>query len=260
MKLTAENLSYGYEDTNLLWKDVSFSVGKGEIFSIIGGNGCGKSTLLRCIIGFYRPFTGKVTLEDGGETFSALEDGGAFTKRIGYVPQIQNTAYSFSVRDYVVMGRAPHLGLFQKPGKEDYERTDDLLNEMGIYDIRDRSFNLLSGGQQRQAVIARAIIQDPEMIIMDEPTNHLDYGNQFRVIQMIEKLADRGMPILFTTHTPDHVLYLGSRAGIIMNHTMIVGKAKDVITEKNLETIYHIPVHMVYLPQFSRTVCVAGEN
>lgn len=258
MKLNAENLSYGFEDTNLLWKDVSFSVGKGEIFAILGGNGCGKSTLIRCIIGFYKPFTGNVTIEDKGETLSALEDGGAFTRRIGYVPQIQNTAYSFSVRDYVVMGRAPHLGLFQKPGREDYERTDELLNEMGIYDIRDRSFNLLSGGQQRQAVIARAIIQDPEMIIMDEPTNHLDYGNQFRVIQMIEKLADKGMSVLFTTHTPDHVLYLGSRAGIIMDHKMVVGNAKDVITEENLQTIYHIPVHMVYLKEFNRTVCVAG--
>lgn len=257
MKLTVNNVSYGYEETSLLWKDVSFTVGKGEIFSIMGSNGCGKSTLLRCVIGFYKPFTGSVTLEDGDHRYSALEDTKAFTERIGYVPQIQNTAYSFSIRDYVVMGRAPHLGLFQKPGKEDYEITDEVLQEMGIYDIRDRSFNLLSGGQQRQAVIARAIVQDPELIIMDEPTNHLDYGNQYRVIKMIEKLSERGIGVILTTHMPDHAMTLGHKVGVIVDHHMVVGKASEVITEELLEKIYKVRVHLVDIPSLHRRVCVA---
>ena len=83
------------------------------------------------------------------------------------------------VRDYVVMGRAPHLGVFAKPKKEDYELADEVLEDLGIYQLRNRSFNTLSGGQQRQAVIARAIVQQPQLVIMDEPTNHLDGAKAF---------------------------------------------------------------------------------
>lgn len=255
MKLTISGLSYSYDEKYYLWKDVSFSVEKGEIFSIMGANGCGKSTLLRCVIGFLTPHTGNVTLEDEGQVFDAKKDAAEFTKRIGYVPQMQNTAYSFTVRDYIVMGRSPHLGLFQKPGKKDYELCDEIMNDMGIYDIRDRSFNTLSGGQQRQAVIARAIIQQPEMIIMDEPTNHLDYGNQYRVIQMIERLSERGLAVVLTTHMPDHAIYLGHKVGVFSDNRLIVGKADDVITEDLLEHIYRVKVHMKYLPEAGRKIC-----
>lgn len=258
MKLTAEDLSYTYDGTYYLWNNISFTVHKGEIFSLLGSNGCGKSTLLRCLIGFLKPKTGRVWIEeDNGEKYDALEKPAAFTEKIGYVPQMQNTAYAFTVRDYIVMGRAPHLGLFQKPGQKDYALCDEVMNEMGIYDIRNHSFNTLSGGQQRQAVIARAIIQRPEMIIMDEPTNHLDYGNQYRVVKMIEKLSEKGIAVILTTHMPDHAIYLGSKVGVFCDHRLIVGKADDVITENILEKIYHIRVHLVYEPLVKRTICIA---
>lgn len=259
MKLSVNHLAYGYKNKKPLWKDVSFSVNKGEIFSILGSNGAGKSTLLRCLIGFLAPKEGSVLFEDDdGHSCNVADENSGFNRLVGYVPQMQDTAYSFDLRDYVIMGRAPYLGMFQSPGASDYEKADEIMDEMGIYDFRDQPFNTLSGGQQRQAVIARAILQDPKMIIMDEPTNHLDYGNQFRVIEMIEKLADRGMTIILTTHMPDHVLYLGRRAGILMDGTMCTGNVEEVITEENLKKIYHIPVHMVYLKEFNRTVCVAG--
>lgn len=261
MKMNVKNLAYAYKNHSPLWQDVSFSVEKGEIFSILGSNGAGKSTLLRCLIGFLKPLAGSVLLtDDDGTAYDVSDEKSGFNKLVGYVPQMQDTAYSFALRDYVIMGRAPYLGMFQSPSSEDYEKADRIMEEMGIYDFRYQPFNTLSGGQQRQAVIARAILQDPKMIIMDEPTNHLDYGNQFRVIEMIEKLADSGISVILTTHMPDHVLYLGRRAGILMNCTLHTGKVEEVITEENLRSIYHIPVHMVYLPQFSRTVCVAGGN
>ncbi|MDY6084221.1 MAG: ABC transporter ATP-binding protein [Dialister sp.] len=255
MKLSVINLSYSYDEKYYLWKDVSFTVEKGEIFSIMGANGSGKSTLLRCIIGFLMPHTGQVTLDDEGRVFDSQKDTTDFTKRIGYVPQMQNTAYSFTVRDYVVMGRSPHLGLFQKPGKREYELCDEIMDEVGIYDIRDRSFNTLSGGQQRQAIIARAIVQQPGMIIMDEPTNHLDYGNQYRVIQMIEKLSEQGLAVVLTTHMPDHAIYLGQKVGVFFDNRLVVGKADDVITEELLEYIYRVKVHMKYLAEAERNIC-----
>lgn len=260
MKLMAQNLSFSYDGERVLWENVSLSVATGEIFSILGANGAGKSTLLRCLIGFLPPRSGRVWIEDDdGTVYDAQENARAFSKRIGYVPQMQNTSYSFTVRDYVVMGRAPYLRLFQKPGTADYALTDEVLHEMHIYDIRERAINTLSGGQQRQAAIARAIVQEPQLILMDEPTNHLDYGNQFRVVEMIRRLSERGMAVLLTTHLPDQAIYLGGQAGIVTQNTLIVGNAHDVITEDRLRDLYHMNVQMVYVPEAGRKICIPGE-
>lgn len=259
MKLSVENISFSYKNQKPLWQNVSFSVEKGTIFSVLGANGAGKSTLLRCLIGFLHPVSGHVFLDLGTQRYSASDHAGEFTARIGYVPQLQNTVYSFTVEDYVTMGRAPHLGVFGRPGRSDYELAEEVMHEIGIYEERHRSFNTLSGGQQRQAVIARAIIQQPDIIVMDEPTNHLDYGNQFRILEMVEKLADQGISVLLTTHMPDQALYLGGTTGILSDHTLHVGAAGTIITEELLEHIYRVKIRLVHLPAVNRTVCVAGE-
>lgn len=261
MKLVVKDLSFSYDDKNFLWSNVSFTVKSGEIFSIMGANGCGKSTLIRCLIGFLKPNTGSVCLvEDDGTAYDTTKDSSQFTKLIGYVPQMQNTAYAFSVRDYVVMGRAPHMGVFRKPSAVDYEMTDQILQEMHIYELRNRSFNTLSGGQQRQAVIARAIVQSPEIVIMDEPVNHLDYGNQYRVIDMIEKLASRGIAVILTTHAPDHVLYFNKIVGIVRGQTFTVGHAEKIITEDLLFQLYKLNVKIIDLPDMQRKICLAQKN
>lgn len=103
------------------------------------------------------------------------------------------------------MGRAPYLGTFQQPSEEDYALTDQVLEEMGMSELAFRPYTNISGGERQQAVIARAIVQQPELILFDEPTNHLDYGNQLNMIQMIRRLADKGYSIILTTP------YAGSR-------------------------------------------------
>ena len=233
MKLIVNNLAFAYNEQSPLWQNVSFTLNKGEIMTILGSNGIGKTTLLRTLI-----------------------NQKEFTEQIGYVPQVQNTAYSFLVRDYVVMGRAPHLGVFTKPKQKDYDMTDEVLNDLGIYHLRNRSFNTLSGGQQRQAVIARAIVQQPQLVIMDEPTNHLDYGNQFRVLQMVQKLSQRGIAVILTTHMPDQAFYLGSKTAILKPDGLEVGDVHDVLTELALEEIYKLKIKLLYLPEQQRTVCI----
>ncbi len=259
MKLVVEKLSFSYDEDTPLWKDVSLTVETGGIYSILGANGAGKSTLLRCIIGFQQPWSGKVWIEEQGKRYDSYTDAKKFTQLIGYVPQLQQTPYSFTVRDYVVMGRAPHLGLFQKPGKEDYELTDDILQEMGIYDLKNRPINSLSGGQQRQATIARAIVQEPRIIVMDEPTNHLDYGNQQRVMDIIRKLSAKGIAVLLTTHMPNQAIYLGQQTGILHNGTLASGAAEKIITEEALRNLYQMSVHMVYVPEAGRKICIPGK-
>ena len=172
MNLHVENISYSYDGKSDLWKNISFTVKKGDIFSIMGANGVGKSTLLNTIVGFLRPQSGEVYLEENGKRLYSNLDAKMFTEKISYVPQLSDSAYSFDVEDYILMGRTPHMGILEQPNARDRELTKEIMNQMGIYKIRHRRFNTLSGGQQRQAIIARAIVQEPSIIIMDEPTNH----------------------------------------------------------------------------------------
>ncbi len=256
MRLVVENLAFAYSQ-QLLWQNVSFALEQGEVMTILGTNGIGKTTLLRSLIGFYKPLNGSIALvSDNGECFTAQENPKEFTGYIGYVPQVQNTAYSFQVRDYVIMGRAPHIGLFEQPKQKDYEFAEEILQELGIYELRYRHFNTLSGGQQRQAVIARAIVQQPNLIIMDEPTNHLDYGNQFRVLQMVEKLSQRGISVILTTHMPDQAFYLGGRTAVLRPQGLTLGQAREVLTEATLEEIYRLKIKLMYLKEQKRMVCI----
>ncbi len=261
MKLVVKDLAFGYQNKAPLWMNVNFTINPGDIFAIMGANGCGKSTLIRCIIGFLKPQSGSVQIiEDDGMVYASETDTAEFTKRIGYVPQMQDTAYAFTVRDFIVMGRAPHLGLMQKPSKNDFQMVDDIMEEMGIAQLADHAFNTLSGGQQRQAVIARAIIQEPELIIMDEPVNHLDFGNQFRVIEMIEKLAQRGIAVIFTTHAPDHALYFKQNVGAMLDGQLQVGPADDIITEDLLSKLYNLHVRILRVPNSERKMCLAERS
>lgn len=257
MKLIVNNLAFAYKDEPL-WQNVSFTLGKGEVMTVLGSNGIGKTTLLRVLISFFKPMPGGSVhlVTDAGESFTPYANPKEFTEQIGYVPQVQNTAYSFQVRDYVVMGRAPHLGVFAKPKQEDYELTDEVLDDLGIYHLRNRSFNTLSGGQQRQAVIARAIVQQPQLVIMDEPTNHLDYGNQFRVLQMVQKLSQKGIAVILTTHMPDQAFYLGGKTAILKPQGLEVGQVEEILTEAALEEIYKLKIKLLYLPEQRRTICI----
>lgn len=257
MKLIVNNLAFAYKEEPL-WQNVSFTLDKGEVMTILGSNGIGKTTLLRVLIGFFKPLGEGIVrlITDAGDEYTPYANLKEFTEQIGYVPQVQNTAYSFLVRDYVVMGRAPHLGVFAKPKKEDYELADEVLEDLGIYQLRNRSFNTLSGGQQRQAVIARAIVQQPQLVIMDEPTNHLDYGNQFRVLQMVQKLSQKGIAVILTTHMPDQAFYLGGKTAILKPQGLEVGKVQDILTEKALEEIYKLKIKLLYLPEQRRTICI----
>lgn len=257
MKLAVENISFAYQNQIPLWQNVSLTLNEGEIMTILGANGIGKTTMLRVLTGFFRSTEGgSIKLIDDGKEYNPVYNLRKFTEKIGYVPQVQNTAYSFQVRDYVVMGRAPHIGLFKQPAKKDYELADEVLQDLGIYHLRYRFFNTLSGGQQRQAAIARAIAQQTQLIIMDEPTNHLDYGNQFRVLKLVQKLAAKGIAVMLTTHMPEQAFYLNGKTAVLRTSGLQIGNVNEVLTEETLEEIYHLKIKLFRLKNTDRTICI----
>jgi len=253
--LEVKDLSFSYDNSRIIFEKVNFSVDKGKVFTILGRNGAGKSTLLNCVANLFVPKSGEILLNGQQMKKMKLTD---VAKVIGYVPQVHNPAYSYTVRDFVVMGRTPYIGSLSKPSKSDYDKVDAVLEELNIMKLRDKTYTAISGGERQQVTIARAMVQEPQIILLDEPTAHLDYGNQLRTVKMIRRLADRGFGIIMTTHNPDHAMLLGDTVAILDKEGHLnVDKAENSLTEEALSDLYDIDLKMIYIEDAKRKVCVA---
>lgn len=183
--MEVRNVSYAYADKRRIFENVSFSIEMGDLFTILGPNGAGKSTLLNCISNLAPLTDGKILLE--GTDISRMSPS-SIARKIAYVPQNFQPAYGYSVRDYIVMGRAPHMGMFSTPKDKDYELAHKIIETMNLTKFADKAVTEISGGELQQACIARAIVQNPAIILFDEPTSALDYGNQLRTLRMLKKI------------------------------------------------------------------------
>ncbi len=254
MILEAKDLGFSYEAEKPVFRDVSFTLGPGEILTILGPNGAGKSTLLNCVVNLYTPDSGRVLLDGRPVGSFPLKE---IARKLGYVPQNTVPAYAYSVRDYVAMGRAPYLKPFRQPGKEDFRIVDEILDEMRLTELAFRPYTNLSGGERQQAAIARALAQSPEIIILDEPTNHLDYGNQIQTLSLIKKLAAKGYGVIMTSHNPDHVMLLDCTVGVLDREgRFITGSAREILSEERLRALYRSSLCVSYVERVGRTVCI----
>ncbi len=250
--LQVSELAFAYDKGREIFHDVSFSLQAGEILQILGANGSGKSTLMNCLAHQLKPQRGQILVE--GDELSTLPRD-ELARRIAYVPQMQNNACSFLVRDYVTMGRAPYLKLLSMPSQDDYALADQAMERLNITHLADKSLQQISGGERQQAQIARALVQQSRIILFDEPTNHLDYGNQHRMLMLISSLAAEGYAVITTTHMPDSPLLTGGKVGIFQGGEFRFGEAEELITSESLEALYHIEAEVVYLEPLGRKVC-----
>ena len=250
-----KNISFTYPSRDApVLNNVSLTLEKGEILSVLGPNGAGKSTLLGCLTGLLSVLSGSISVN--GRDISDISRRET-AKVIGYVPQSHSPVFSYTVLHFVMLGRAPHVGAFSKPKKEDEETAYDALKTLSIEHLALRPYTQLSGGERQQAVIARTLAQQPEAILFDEPTAHLDYGNQHRILNLIKTLSNDGYGIIITTHNPDHALMLGGRAAIIdRNGNVDSGGCGEIITEDKLKEVYNTDLRLLYVEQLARTVCL----
>lgn len=237
----------------LVLNDVSFSISSGEMIAFLGKNGTGKTTLLRIIPSFLTPLGGDVLIDGVPVHSMSLQDK---AKAIAYIPQFSQTAFAYTVKESVLMGRSPHISLFSKPSKNDERRALEILEELGILALADRPTNEISGGERQLVLIARALMQDAKLLILDEPTSFLDYSNQLLVLEKTYELVKKGYACLYSTHNPDLALAYSTRV-LAMDKGKIAFSMKPEELEGSdaLSSIYKRPL-IVERTQAGRLICV----
>ena len=229
--LSVENLSAWYNH-KLVLKGVTFSVERGAMVGVVGPNGAGKSTLFKAILGLHKGWRGTINVFDG--------EAGSNKRLMGYTPQIELVDWDFPLRvfDVVLMGRYGKLGLFRRPGGEDRDIVWRSLEQVGLEGLAMRQIGELSGGQRRRALIARALAQEPEVLLLDEPVAGLDATAQHDLTSLLQELTDRGKTILVATHDLSCVATSFQQALCLNESVIAYGPPRTILTEEVLNATF----------------------
>ncbi|HJP84455.1 MAG TPA: ABC transporter ATP-binding protein [Gemmatimonadaceae bacterium] len=232
-------VSYPSATTNAV-DGVTFTSPAGHITALAGPNGSGKSTIVRALLGRVDISRGKAVV--GGADTRALTPN-ALAQKMAVVPQREETAFPMRVRDYVALGRYPHLGLWRSPGVEDQQVVDTALTQSGVLDLADRTTDALSGGEWQRVRIARALAQRAPALVLDEPTTFLDVAHEMAIFELLASLARNGLAILLVSHQLNLVARFADTI-VLLNHGKVAvsGRPSDVMNAERLESIYGWPV------------------
>jgi iron complex transport system ATP-binding protein len=242
--LNAKGLSFSYREMPVL-QEIELEVKKGEIIGILGPNGCGKTTLLKLLNRNLHPDAGRVTMDGKDLEETSKRD---IARHIAVVPQSNEIRFAFSVRDIVTMGRMPFLGQFQGESQEDLRIVEDAMKKTNITGFADRPINTMSGGERQRVIIARAIAQKPEIILLDEPTLHLDINHQFEVLDLVKKLSlEEGLTVVIVSHDLPMVTKYCDRIVLIHDHKIFaLGTPEEVLTRENMRIVFNIDAVLEY--------------
>jgi iron complex transport system ATP-binding protein len=240
--LEASDLSFGFPGRTI-GRGIGFTLGAGEVMCVLGPNGGGKTSLFRTLLGLLPSHSGKILLQN--DPLESLSRG-EIARRVGYVPQGHAAYFAFTVREFVLMGRTAHFGAFASPAANDFLVADRVLESLGIAALADRPVTEISGGERQLALLARALAQQPRLLVLDEPTAGLDFGNQIRVLEKISNLREKGISILFSSHHPDHAFMCAGRALLLAEgRALEIGRPQEVIRADTLQRLYGVPAQVL---------------
>jgi iron complex transport system ATP-binding protein len=240
--LALARITAGYGQAPVL-NDLSFELRKGELLAIVGPNGAGKSTLLKVAGGSIRPWRGSVELLDRP---SASYHRRELARIVATVAQENQVAFRFTVLEIVLMGRAPHLGSFHLENDHDLVAAHAAMERFELLDLANRPIHELSGGERKRVFLARALAQEPRVMLLDEPTAFLDLRHAAEILLQFRHLcAEQGLAVVATMHdlnaaasSADRVLLLNNGA------TVACGAPEEVLTASNLEQVYQVKVQI----------------
>lgn len=223
-------LGYGRQP---VLRDLDLDILEHDFLGLVGPNGAGKTTILRAFLGALRPMAGTLTVAPG--------------LRYGYVPQRDPVESLFPLRviDVVMMGRYNRIGLGRRPGEEDRNRSIEALDRVGIAELAKAPFNALSGGQRQRTLIARALVGEPDVLVLDEPTNGMDLVATTQILGLVRDLHERtGLTVVMVSHALNEVANYVERIALVHQGGYVVGDVADVMTEEQLSAMYGIDVEV----------------
>lgn len=241
--LSVEGLSYGIDGSTLV-DSADLTAAPGETVGLVGPNGSGKTTLLRCVYGTLRPTRGRALL-DGDDLHTMGPKARA--RRIATVPQEGQAEFELTVREIVAMGRSPHKRFWEADTATDADLVSKALSRVGIEPAAaDRAFRSLSGGERQRALVARALVQDPALVVLDEPTNHLDIRYQLEILTLIRTL---GTTNLLALHDLNLAAYYCDRLYVLRAGRIVAsGTPADVLTPELLSAVYEVNAEVTTHP------------
>ena len=253
MILEVENGCFGYPKQEEILTDINIKLEEGHILSVLGPNGIGKTTLLKCMIGLMPWSRGRSLLT--GKDIRTLKSKEIWNM-ISYIPQTHGFSFSYTGLEMVMLGRSSHLGLFSQPGHREIEMAEAMMERVGITRLADKDCNRMSGGELQMVLIARALINEPKLIILDEPETGLDFHNQILVLNMVEKLAhEENIGAIMNTHYPTNAMSIADEA-LMMNRKgdRFYVPTGDILNESNISKSFDVNVVVDEIMYQNRTI------
>jgi len=239
-----ENISFSYDEKDVI-KDISLDIEISEFVGIIGPNGSGKTTLLRLLNKILKEKKGKIYYK--GQSLNKVEQT-QISKEVGFVPQETFINFPFTVSEIVMMGRYPYIGMFGFEGKKDIEIVKQCLEITDLKDMGERLYVDLSGGEKKRVIIARALAQEPESLLLDEPTSALDIRYEIEVYNLLRRLnQNKKITIIIVTHNINFASLYCSRLVLMRDGSIFgIGNAVDIIKPEIIKDVYGIDVKINY--------------
>ncbi len=255
--ISFNHVGFGYARRPVL-HDLCFEVHAGEILAVVGPNGVGKSTLIKAASGILPLTTGEITIDDVS-IHKMTPDQRA--RRIAVVPQAIRVPGAFNARDVVLMGRTAYLNWFENENQDDYDIAEEVMAKTGTLEYADRLVGELSGGEQQRVLIARALAQSPEVMLLDEPTAHLDLHHQDRILKLVRDLAlEQGLAVLMALHDLNLVARFADRVVLLSNGTIhSVGEPCDVLNADLLAEVYAVKIQVFPNPQNGHPIVTTSD-
>jgi iron complex transport system ATP-binding protein len=238
--LKCDNLTFSYSNQKVL-KNIDFQAEKGEFISILGANGSGKTTFFQCMQGLLTLDAGKILLD--GENINRMTKK-EIAQKIAVVPQESKNIFDYQVLDMVLMGINPWLSFAEQPGTEAYQKAEEILAELEILNLKNKSFNKISGGERQLVLIARAIMQKSSILFLDEPNSHLDFKNTHLILKIMRELSLKQKTVITALHDPNLAYQYSDQVLILKSGKIIAaGPVKEVMTADNLSRAYEIEIN-----------------
>lgn len=251
MRLEVEKGFFKFNKDEFILKDINFSLEDSNILSVLGPNGVGKTTLIKCITGLLKWSSGKTLINK--KDIKNINTKKLWSE-ISYIPQKRNFVFAYTGLEMVILGKSSKLNAFETPSKKDRDDALEIMKRIGIEKLSFKSCNEMSGGELQMVLIARALVNNPKIIILDEPESGLDFKNQIIILDLIEKLAREGTIVIINTHYPEHALKISDKCLLLKyGGEYKFGDTREILNKENIKSAFEVNVEI-------KNININGKN